>query len=405
MGRLQVRAADWFLTQGHAEDGIRALLEAGDHPRAAAELLAHLPGFLASGQVGVLDRLGSRLDLSRTGSVGLLLALAWAAGVSGRRERVPALLDRAQQALAAEPQDPGYPGFATAAGALAALRAAYGAGPGGGEVRRYATAAVAEERDPALPGWVAARVTLGGALLLDGEDVAAREVLESAWSAPASAVLPAFSHLEVAGLLGWSRLRTGATAEAGRLVEDTDGERAGLEVALGDAAGPAVALLHAVAAEVARKAGDETAARARSARAAELVGTHAHPGVRALVLVSAARIALDAGNARAALGLLDTARGGAGSLGAGVAETIAALTARARRTAVDRARATLPEALTDRELDVLRALGGDLGQRAIAAELQLSPNTVKWHVKSIYRKLGVASRTEAVARGRAMGVC
>ena len=57
-----------------------------------------------------------------------------------------------------------------------------------------------------------------------------------------------------------------------------------------------------------------------------------------------------------------------------------------------------PEALTDAELAVLRLLRGDLSQREIGSELYISLNTVKSHTRSIYRKLGVATRAEAVER-------
>jgi LuxR family maltose regulon positive regulatory protein len=59
------------------------------------------------------------------------------------------------------------------------------------------------------------------------------------------------------------------------------------------------------------------------------------------------------------------------------------------------------ETLTDRELEVLRLLQGSLSLRDIAAELYISPNTVKTHAKAVYRKLGASSRTDAVriARG------
>jgi LuxR family maltose regulon positive regulatory protein len=56
------------------------------------------------------------------------------------------------------------------------------------------------------------------------------------------------------------------------------------------------------------------------------------------------------------------------------------------------------------ELSVLRLLATDLSQREIAAELYLSLNTVKTHTRSLYRKLGVASREEAVARANALGL-
>jgi LuxR family maltose regulon positive regulatory protein len=56
------------------------------------------------------------------------------------------------------------------------------------------------------------------------------------------------------------------------------------------------------------------------------------------------------------------------------------------------------------ELSVLRLLASDLSQREIGAELYLSVNTVKTHTRSLYRKLGVASREEAVARANALGL-
>ncbi len=60
--------------------------------------------------------------------------------------------------------------------------------------------------------------------------------------------------------------------------------------------------------------------------------------------------------------------------------------------------------LSERELDVLRLLPSDLSQREIAAELYVSFNTVRTHTRVIFRKLGVTSRAEAVARGRELGL-
>jgi LuxR family maltose regulon positive regulatory protein len=54
--------------------------------------------------------------------------------------------------------------------------------------------------------------------------------------------------------------------------------------------------------------------------------------------------------------------------------------------------------LSERELTVLRLLTAGLSEREIGRELYLSFNTVHSHVKSVYRKLGVSSRAEAIAR-------
>ncbi len=52
--------------------------------------------------------------------------------------------------------------------------------------------------------------------------------------------------------------------------------------------------------------------------------------------------------------------------------------------------------LTDAEIRVLRSLANGLSNREIAKELWLTEQTVKFHLTSIYRKLGVSSRTEAI---------
>jgi DNA-binding NarL/FixJ family response regulator len=53
-------------------------------------------------------------------------------------------------------------------------------------------------------------------------------------------------------------------------------------------------------------------------------------------------------------------------------------------------------ALTASELAVLRELARGLVNKQIAAELAIAPQTVKFHLTNVYRKLGVANRTEAI---------
>lgn len=64
----------------------------------------------------------------------------------------------------------------------------------------------------------------------------------------------------------------------------------------------------------------------------------------------------------------------------------------------------LLEAPSEAELAVLRLLASDLSARQIGEELFLSANTVRSHTRSIYRKLGVNSRADAVARAHTLGV-
>jgi PAS domain S-box-containing protein len=60
--------------------------------------------------------------------------------------------------------------------------------------------------------------------------------------------------------------------------------------------------------------------------------------------------------------------------------------------------------LTEAELRVLKLLPTHYSQIQIAAMLFVSPNTIKTHFASLYRKLGVHDRTSAVERGRALGL-
>ncbi|MGI9529994.1 MAG: response regulator transcription factor, partial [Acidimicrobiia bacterium] len=69
----------------------------------------------------------------------------------------------------------------------------------------------------------------------------------------------------------------------------------------------------------------------------------------------------------------------------------------AMRTPTDHTAGTVyVDPLTNRELEVLRLLRSDLSLREIAQELYVSHNTVKSYTQSIYRKLGVTSRSAAL---------
>jgi len=66
--------------------------------------------------------------------------------------------------------------------------------------------------------------------------------------------------------------------------------------------------------------------------------------------------------------------------------------------------AELPEPLTRREREVLQMLAAGLANKEIAARLNISDHTAKFHVAAILGKLGAATRTEAVALGIRRGL-
>jgi two-component system, NarL family, nitrate/nitrite response regulator NarL len=63
-----------------------------------------------------------------------------------------------------------------------------------------------------------------------------------------------------------------------------------------------------------------------------------------------------------------------------------------------------PEPLTPREIQVLELVAEGLSNKGIAARLDISDQTVKFHVSSICGKLGAANRTDAVRRALRRGL-
>ena len=64
----------------------------------------------------------------------------------------------------------------------------------------------------------------------------------------------------------------------------------------------------------------------------------------------------------------------------------------------------LVEPLSERELEVLQLIAEGLTNQEVATRLYLSLHTVKVHARNIYGKLGARSRTQAVAKGKALGI-
>jgi LuxR family transcriptional regulator, maltose regulon positive regulatory protein len=79
---------------------------------------------------------------------------------------------------------------------------------------------------------------------------------------------------------------------------------------------------------------------------------------------------------------------------------------RALSTEADPLRSTQPliDPLSERELEVLRLIAAGKSNREIAGQLFVTVDTVKKHITHIFRKLGVRSRTQAVAQARELGL-
>jgi len=191
------------------------------------------------------------------------------------------------------------------------------------------------------------------------------------------------------------------------IVAATPALRAGLRALLASAemevVGEAPAAVVAPAADVVLAAGDEAAPAARAlarAEGAALVALSDDAGLAsllaglplrgwAIVMADASAEELAAAVAAAAQGLAALPRAWAGRLGA----------ARAPGPAEPGA-----DPLTARELEVLALLSQGLPNKQIAGRLQISEHTVKFHIASIFGKLGAASRTEAVSIGARQGL-
>jgi LuxR family transcriptional regulator, maltose regulon positive regulatory protein len=65
---------------------------------------------------------------------------------------------------------------------------------------------------------------------------------------------------------------------------------------------------------------------------------------------------------------------------------------------------SLPEPLSERELEVLRLLNSKLSVPEIASELTVAPSTARTHIRVVYSKLGVHGRLEAIQKARDLGL-
>jgi two-component system response regulator DesR len=121
------------------------------------------------------------------------------------------------------------------------------------------------------------------------------------------------------------------------------------------------------------------------------------PALRVLLISGAGRISAAAARNAGASGFIAKDRPAAE-----IAAAVRLIGAGREVFAADESPAGPP--LTERERDVLALVARGATNREIAAELYLSPYTVKEHTSALYRKLGVRNRAEAVQRAQRLGL-
>jgi DNA-binding NarL/FixJ family response regulator len=104
---------------------------------------------------------------------------------------------------------------------------------------------------------------------------------------------------------------------------------------------------------------------------------------------------LEAGELRT---MLDAVARGEAAITPAIAARIIAELARAERPTAEATGSRDPDRLTEREVEVLRAVVEGLRNKEIAAALGVSENTIKFHLRNILDKLHAESRAEAAAR-------
>jgi LuxR family maltose regulon positive regulatory protein len=400
---LHKRAAEWYAANGDAAEAIGHAIASGDFSLTRRLIAEHWrQPFNAGQQVTVRMWLDALPPEVVAADASLSAARVWTALDMGRLEEAGAALDAAE----ASSQPDAH---------LVVLRALlmYKSGDVGGAGRRLGEIPLGAPGtdDPFLA--TVHRLVQGISWMWLGDSGHARELLaEAARRAEADGNRLAFIYAQ--GCRALMAVDRGDLALADTLVLDAESV---IERTLSD--------LHFVAmfprlaaARLAAQRGEWSKAERTAAAAVELGRRGAGRVELAAALLTAASAsrtcpppapAGDRGRAVAALGtdphaLLAEARGilrhcpDPGPVVAGW------LAAGQRAESVQARQDGLIEPLTDRELTILRLLPAPSSLRELASELFVTPNTLKTHLRAIYRKLDAESREEAVIRARERGL-
>ncbi len=402
---LHVRAGEWLESEGgegELHEAMGHYLAARDWDLAAELLACHSIRFVQSGALGGRARewLAQFPAEVVGGDARLCYVSALLAALSGDRERRDGWLATGERAGWEGPMPDGTASYALAALSLEAMLCF---GDLAGAVRAAERALAALPRG--APVRAAVEALTAWHLHLLGRDPEAEQLARQALGEQIhlpSAGLPLVAYLPRA-VLALVTLRRGDVAEAELLT--------GAAVAARDD-GPLRASPHALPVVCARAqlltlTGDPEQAVERCRAGLDLArGWRDSSLVVPAVLLELARAHAAMGEAEQAEHAIATARrqlDGAGNPGLLPAALDVVLT---DPEVPYRGTAELGAAplLSTREVEVLAALAGSGSLRQVADELFISRNTIKTHTRALYAKLGVASRADAVHRGRVLGL-
>jgi LuxR family maltose regulon positive regulatory protein len=396
---LHRRACDWYREAGLVAEAIHHASESGDLDQARDLIAAEWNDQFNRGRLATVERwLKAVPDPLARGDPRLCVARAWLALDRGRLEEARDWIDSAVTAVGS---GSGHEAESLEAD-VGVLRAVHGFKAAELESARAAALEVlGRPEEGAFPQTVATLI-LGVTHYWQGELADAREVLRAAAS-EAGAGGNDLGRSYALGYLGLIEIDSGAVDEGGRLgreateLSDSPGFREHFVVMIG----------HLAMARAAKLGGRLDDAEREVRRAVELADRGAGRLEIAAARLALARILHLRGEveearraARDAQSVLERCRDQGTLARAHAAVEQGAL----RSRAVAGPGGQLGDELTDRELAVLRLLPGGLSRREIADALYVTQNTVKTHVKAIYRKLEASSREDAVARARELGL-
>jgi LuxR family transcriptional regulator, maltose regulon positive regulatory protein len=391
---LHRRAAAWNLEMGMVDEGIRHTIAAGDRAEATELIAEHWTTTLLAeaGDMKIDTWLQSLGEDAVASDFRLCFARCYVELSYGRMEGVARWLEIAEGAPV---PGPSYEGLTSKKGGLACVRCAYFWELG--DVGRALPAAreLLEEEGEDAPWRGIGAAVIGLCAAARGEWAEG-----SKWCREYSRLGAKFGqHLNESSGAGSA---AAFEAELGNWAEAEQLARRSLEISSTHAmnehwmtseAHLALGLLHAHRSEL------EQAERELE-RAAEVGRRGAGPVItsHALLHLALVRIARDDGEAaREALEEAERRVSAAPDAGPLLPRRLAD----ARRRLTPAPRSVLAgDELSDRELEVLRLFATPMTQREIGDRLYVSINTVKSHAKSIFRKLDVSDRSEAVERAR-----